>query len=709
MIANIVSKVKKTVSGVTSATLTDCNDTKSLVLLELDGKASGLNVAYFDFDNAQTVDGGYKLFTFNGKPSTTYSILIKADADGENPFFKLGLYSHFGYVDSNGTYNYLRYISSGTTESYRNALFWTFTTPSNMSKMAFKTSGLFGTHIDEIKNYMQNIMLVEGTYTETTMPPYQPYQIGSGDKTENILDVKETLNPMYNHLNTSTLSGAYGCVIGNDVYLKASNNFNLGGMSFDVSGIEIGKTYTAYATLKQRASLTDGTDNFSGAKIYIANMDNSTLTTSNTVSNIGDVMSVTFTPQTTNIRIGFAYSSIVNPLTQGIGLDYSKYTVFEKIMIVNGTSTDYIPFGYKIGVLSESRLININNGKNSYPSDRNTGATTLRTFEFDTYVTGMSLAGYYVPSRIVNVSFEDNAILFNQTNAENQYGVSYPLALDKGKTYTLSCDINSVNNGVGILYYKEDGTKGNAVVNNSNITHKTINFTVPNDAKYSLITFTARGSTELLKFSNVMLYESNKTPISLPTYIGSTPLAQGEKVSVNWENKEVKRNQDLWHYTKVYKDVQAPSGSNVRIEQYADDMTFKPNTRYVMTMKFKSKDLTYSSSGVLVYVTIQYTDGTSSYAGIQTDSIDTYSFTTLNGKTVSRIFDIVKQAKWTGGTIDIEDITWKELDYQEQDLTNLNTNLLNATQTTFEGTTVITDASVNKVSGIKCDYYASKE
>ena len=129
--------------------------------------------------------------------------------------------------------------------------------------------------------------------------------------------------------------------------------------------------------------------------------------------------------------------------------------------------------------------------------------TTLRTFTFGTYIIGMTRNNYCIPSHIANVNISKNSISFK--TADSGFGISVPFLLTVGNTYTVSCKAdNNFYPGIGITYYKEDGTlisfTDSEIITNNPVK----SFTVPENTYYTLILFYGRTGNEYT-FSNIQL------------------------------------------------------------------------------------------------------------------------------------------------------------------------------------------------------------
>lgn len=148
-----------------------------------------------------------------------------------------------------------------------------------------------------------------------------------------------------------------------------------------------------------------------------------------------------------------------------------------------------------------------------YPSNKNYGAGTKRTFTVGTYVTGFARNNYYDPENITNVSVSKDVISFKIVNASG-YGIGIPLLLIAGQTYTASCVVdNNVRPGIGISYYKEDGTPISYTQVEKVANSLTVSFTIPENTYFTVISFYGQDNNSGYVFSNIQLEEgSTATP-----------------------------------------------------------------------------------------------------------------------------------------------------------------------------------------------------
>ena len=147
--------------------------------------------------------GGYNLTT-GAKENTNYYRSVNYIPVKPNTNYSLykptGMYTRILFYDSSKTF------ISAPDVIYTNRVVSSFTSPNNAYYMTF--------YIDYgIATYNNNIMLVEGTYTSETMPPYEPY--GNGDLY------------LEKHIGKTTLpSNAGGYNSGNNWYYMSTSVVN---------------------------------------------------------------------------------------------------------------------------------------------------------------------------------------------------------------------------------------------------------------------------------------------------------------------------------------------------------------------------------------------------------------------------------------------------------------------------------------------------
>ena len=142
-----------------------------------------------------------------------------------------------------------------------------------------------------------------------------------------------------------------------------------------------------------------------------------------------------------------------------------------------------------------------------YPSNTTLENTALRTFTIGTYIVGISRNNYYASYYISNFAVDKNKIKFKPSSSG--FGISIPLLLTVGKTYTVSCKAdNNFYPSIGISYYKEDGTLISYTESQKITNNPVKSFTVPENTYYTLILFYGRAENEYT-FSNIQLEEGS--------------------------------------------------------------------------------------------------------------------------------------------------------------------------------------------------------
>ncbi|MBR6838186.1 MAG: hypothetical protein IKM94_01300, partial [Alphaproteobacteria bacterium] len=93
-----------------------------------------------------------------------------------------------------------------------------------------------------------------------------------------------------------------------------------------------------------------------------------------------------------------------------------------------------------------------------------------------------------------------------------------------------------------------------------------------------------------------------------------------------------------------------------------NDITYKPNTQYTITLDVEAHDITYNQSGNLLWWSIQYTDDSYTYAGIMTYNYmnPRVSVVTSANKTVKAIIGPQTHQRWTGGTLKVSNLQIEE-------------------------------------------------
>lgn len=153
-----------------------------------------------------------------------------------------------------------------------------------------------------------------------------------------------------------------------------------------------------------------------------------------------------------------------------------------------------------------------------YPSNKDYGAGTKRTFTVGTYVTGFARNNYYNPENITDVNVSKDIISFKVVNASG-YGIGVPLLLTAGQTYVASCVVvaNDTRSGIGISYYKEDGTPISYTQVEMVASSLTVFFTIPENTYFTVISFYGQSKSSDYVFSNIQL-EKGSTATSYVPY-----------------------------------------------------------------------------------------------------------------------------------------------------------------------------------------------
>lgn len=208
-------------------------------------------------------------------------------------------------------------------------------------------------------------------------------------------------------------------------------------------------------------------------------------------------------------------------LTAMFGVGHEPSTVAEFRAKYPNDYYEYNPSQYLISY--RKNLITDGSSKNlfdipltqGYPSDKNYGASTKRTFTIGTYITGFARNNYYDPDNITNVNVSKGIISFKVADASG-YGIGIPILLTAGQTYTASCLVdNNVRPGIGISYYKEDGTpisytQGEMVTNNP-----IVSFTIPEGTYFTVVVLYGQSNNNYV-FSNIQLEKGNAATSYVP-------------------------------------------------------------------------------------------------------------------------------------------------------------------------------------------------
>lgn len=228
------------------------------------------------------------------------------------------------------------------------------------------------------------------------------------------------------------------------------------------------------------------------------------------------------------IRISSGYTAnnlIFKPqlfnLTAMFGAGHEPTTVAEFRAKYPNDYYEYNPSQYLISY--RKNLVTDGSSKNlfdipltqGYPSDKNYGASTKRTFTIGTYITGFARNNYYDPDNITNVNVSKGIISFKVVNASG-YGIGIPILLTAGQTYTASCLVdNNVRPGIGISYYKEDGTPISYTQVEMVTNNPIVSFTIPEGTYFTVVVLYGQSNNNYV-FSNIQLEKGNTVTSYVP-------------------------------------------------------------------------------------------------------------------------------------------------------------------------------------------------
>ena len=148
-----------------------------------------------------------------------------------------------------------------------------------------------------------------------------------------------------------------------------------------------------------------------------------------------------------------------------------------------------------------------------YPSDTNLTPDTKRKFIFGTYIVGLSRNNYYSPNGVVLLYIDENKISYKSNSG---YGINIPLSLIVGSTYNISYDSdNNKNPGLGVTFYKYDGTMISYMGIEPGRNHLSLDFTVPDFTYYTLITFFGRDYNTYTITNIQLLKTSTGEPVQI--------------------------------------------------------------------------------------------------------------------------------------------------------------------------------------------------
>lgn len=246
-----------------------------------------------------------------------------------------------------------------------------------------------------------------------------------------------------------------------------------------------------------------------GSNIYFADIYNTVLKIKKDANRIGGFI-VVAAGETVNATIK---PQLFN-LTTTYGAGHEPTTIAEFRAKYPNDYYEYNPSQYLISY--RKNLITDGSSKNlfdipltqGYPSNKAYGADTKRTFTIGTYITGFARNNYYDPDNITNVNVSKGIISFKVVNA-SAYGIGIPILLTAGQTYTASCLVdNNVHPGIGISYYKEDGTPISYTQVEMVTNNPIVSFTIPEGTYFTVVVLYGRSNNNYV-FSNIQLEKGN--------------------------------------------------------------------------------------------------------------------------------------------------------------------------------------------------------
>lgn len=217
------------------------------------------------------------------------------------------------------------------------------------------------------------------------------------------------------------------------------------------------------------------------------------------------------------------YEALAEKQTQINNLQTDVEDLRNASLKVTGTGTDItlnntvsarllenIPRGKTSQVQLEGKNLFDINKELGTPSDTSYDANTKRTFDFNSYIIGITAGNNY------SGAFPSYSILNNKITLSGQayWGIGFPVSLIVGNTYNLSYEKTRQEALARISFYKNDGTFINNVSTN--------NFTVPNETEYTLIIFMSNTTNVEVSFTNIQL-EEGSTATSYEPYCGGIP------------------------------------------------------------------------------------------------------------------------------------------------------------------------------------------
>jgi len=261
-------------------------------------------------------------------------------------------------------------------------------------------------------------------------------------------------------------------------------------------------------------------------------------------------------------------------------------------------------------------------------------------------------------------------------------------------SYTVKCDVKTDGMSVYLLQWHDDTLLKRASIGTLTTSNPYKTFTT--EATTNKIAFFFTRLKE--NYTYVVCYESYKTPICLPCYIGANQLnslnGHTDKAIMDFENKTSKNVKNT--ITRTFNGTES--------------WTTTGDTSAGVYQGFAVASATYNvakpTSGKYQTICDVFPYSATNVANTSRIEAGNYGLRLIIG--ADRVPSLTKADFITWLKANPITITYPCATEYEENTTDLNTTTLNTEATTHEGTTVIVDGSTNKVSGMDVEYYASK-
>ena len=344
-------------------------------------------------------------------------------------------------------------------------------------------------------------MIYEGSYDSSK--PWEKYTGEIASPNPNYEQPIYSAGDNENLVNESNINFIYSSVnkvIYDNGLIKTINSPNGQFYEFD-EPLESGETYTLTFKFVQGRVNVQGSQDFSIGMYHTGNNNswqgNLTKTQIANIDLAGKTFTLTHkaTDTITGLYI-FIYSSptFVTPLWFNVKVEKGN------------KASGYSPYG--MGSINEKiQTRNIINIIRTLGTPSNTGYdnTNKRTFDVTTLIKFLTANNYYNAGVQIDYSLIDKGIKI--TTKQAGYGIGFPVILNSAKTYTISANIDVIDNQmIRAIFYKEDGTYISNVTSSG--TNKFLTFTTTDDTYFVVVMLTPKANVETT-YSNIMLNEGN--------------------------------------------------------------------------------------------------------------------------------------------------------------------------------------------------------